>query len=313
MISFILLCLVSAVFSSISTHNEHLEAYSHSSERSEALDHNKHRNDNFTSQTDLNDSYYRYQLKDGFHKKNSERRIFDWINNIIASNASEKTFSRSKKSKNGDAADVMTNYRQIERNLTVTLTKLSHVLTQILNIIKYTRHDKFKSLNNALKSSIYDKNRYKRDVNETGKEEKEILNNTKEENVEKDKDGMDNNETEKDGRRTMQGNPFVSNEVKERLLHYINEGFDEIKNKIKSLQQIKNMFSNNVNYKIGYIIANLDSLDANMKKLSDHLNVNKRLLNDTKILSLYDTVKASTTAVNNLMDVLKKYLNTDIN
>ncbi|XP_046976234.1 asparagine-rich protein-like [Vanessa cardui] len=304
----ILLCLANAVFSSIPPSNERLESYIHSIKRSIDLKENK--KENLSSLKDLNDSY-QDQIQDGFRKRDKERRIFDWINNIITTNDSDKTLDRAKELKNEDTADVTTNFRDIERNLTVTLTKLSHVLTQILNIVKYTRQGHFKSLNHVIKSSIYNKNRYKRELNETVENDNDNLNKTND--VEKGKDVEENKELEKDGRRTMQGNPFVSNEVKERLLHYINEGFDEIKNRIESLRQLKNMFSNNVNYKIGYIVANLDSLDANMRKLNEHLNVNQRILNDTKILSLYDTVKSSTTAVRNLMDVLKKYLDSNVN
>ncbi|OWR52041.1 hypothetical protein KGM_208102 [Danaus plexippus plexippus] len=190
--------------------------------------------------------------------------------------------------------------KRLESNLTEVLTNLSSVLNQILNIVKYT-FVLLKARNNDYIPNNEDRNRQRikrssETVNDTVTEKVTLENTTEATNT--------------SGRRTMMGvgAPVTNDEVRNKLFTYIEEGFNEIKYKVSSLQPIKTAFSNDVAYKIGYIVANIDTLDANMKNLKKDMDSDRYGWSDNRILTLYDTIKMSNSAVSNLMDVLKDFL-----
>ncbi|CAG9577444.1 unnamed protein product [Danaus chrysippus] len=190
-------------------------------------------------------------------------------------------------------------FKRMESNLTEVLTNLSSVLNQILNIVKYTKQEEFRAFNDYIPNNG-DRNRQRikrntQDLNNTVTEKVTVENTTEITNT--------------SGRRTMMGSPGPTNdEVRNKLFTYIDEGFNEIIYKVNSLQPIKTAFNNDVAYKIGYIVANIDTLDANMKNLKRDMESDKYGWSDNKILNLYDTIKLSSSAVSNLMDVLKNFL-----
>ncbi|KAJ8706647.1 hypothetical protein PYW07_012725 [Mythimna separata] len=116
------------------------------------------------------------------------------------------------------------------------------------------------------------------------------------------------------GRRMM---PMVASEpqyvtttsrVKDKLLSYLEDTFNEVERKIKPLTNIKIALSNDDHYRIGYIIATIDTLEVNLKKLKNDMNINQNKWDDEKILDLFDRIKASNTVVTSLIESLKKYL-----
>ncbi|KAH9627729.1 hypothetical protein HF086_017272 [Spodoptera exigua] len=96
--------------------------------------------------------------------------------------------------------------------------------------------------------------------------------------------------------------------IKGKLLSYLEETFDEIDRKIKPLTNIKIALSNNNEYRIGYIIATIDTMQVNLKKWKENTRVNQHKWNDEKILDVFDRIKATNKVTTNLIETLKRHL-----
>lgn len=96
--------------------------------------------------------------------------------------------------------------------------------------------------------------------------------------------------------------------VKDKLLSYLEDTFDEVERKIKPLTNIKIALSNDDHYRIGYIIATIDTLEVNLKKLKSDMNLHQHNWDEQKILDLFDRIKATNTVTTSLIESLKKYL-----
>ncbi|KAF9421730.1 hypothetical protein HW555_002411 [Spodoptera exigua] len=96
--------------------------------------------------------------------------------------------------------------------------------------------------------------------------------------------------------------------IKGKLLSYLEETFDEIDRKIKPLTNIKIALSNNNEYRIGYIIATIDTMQVNLKKWKENTRVNQHKWNDEKILDVFDRIKATNKVTSNLIETLKRHL-----
>lgn len=104
---------------------------------------------------------FKYHFEEDPSDLNSEsRRLFDWIKNILHKNNTNEPNTPIHE----EVLDEKTRFRLIEKNLTETLTKLSHVLTQILNIVKYSRYQYFDDIHEFLPTKIGKNKLPKRDV-----------------------------------------------------------------------------------------------------------------------------------------------------
>ncbi|KAJ8704844.1 hypothetical protein PYW08_012164 [Mythimna loreyi] len=115
------------------------------------------------------------------------------------------------------------------------------------------------------------------------------------------------------GRRMMQfPSPpkyvTTTSRVKDKLLSYLEDTFNEVERKIKPLTNIKIALSNDDHYRIGYIIATIDTLEVNLKKLKNDMNLHQNVWDDEKILDLFDRIKATNTVTTSLIETLKQYL-----
>ncbi|CAH2207409.1 jg26350, partial [Pararge aegeria aegeria] len=118
---------------------------------------------------DKHEKPFQEYIKDDSSALSSEsRRLFDWIKNVLNRNATIATKNHKLPSYE-EALNERIRFRKIETNLTETLTKLSDVLTQILNIVKYTRYHHFDDIRELLHAKHEAKNviteRFKRDLN----------------------------------------------------------------------------------------------------------------------------------------------------
>ena len=128
-------------------------------------------------------------------------------------------------------------------------------------------------------------------------------------------DIIKNNDTTVTGRRMMPMHMgpvpeyvTTTSRVKDKLLSYLEDTFNEVERKIKPLTNIKIALSNDDHYRIGYIIATIDTLEVNLKKLKNDMNLHQHDWDDEKILDLFDRIKATNTVTTTLIESLKKYL-----
>lgn len=117
-----------------------------------------------------------------------------------------------------------------------------------------------------------------------------------------------NNDTESNGRRMMPDYIITTSRVKDKLLSYLEDTFNEVERKIKPLTNIKIALSNDDHYRIGYIIATIDTLEVNLKKVKNDMNLHQNVWDDEKILDLFDKIKATNNVATKLIESLKKYL-----
>lgn len=101
-------------------------------------------------------------------------------------------------------------------------------------------------------------------------------------------------------------------EIRQKLLDFIHETLIELDDKMVALKPIKRYYQNDVNYKIGYVVANIDNMNVNMKNLKNDLNLNRRSWEDKKISHVFDSVKASNKAMQKLLDALNVYTGTSL-
>lgn len=101
-------------------------------------------------------------------------------------------------------------------------------------------------------------------------------------------------------------------EIRQKLLDFIHETLIELDDKMVALNPIKQYYQNDVNYKIGYVVANIDNMNVNMKNLKNDLNLNRRSWEDKKISHVFDSVKASNKAMQKLLDALNVYTGTSL-
>ncbi|XP_069364527.1 uncharacterized protein [Maniola hyperantus] len=244
---------------------------------------------------------------------NESRRLFDWIKKVLNKNDTKGTTQKTRTYE--ELMNEKIRFRQMEKNLTETLTKLSHVLNQILNIVKYSRYTHFDDIHEFLPTKLRNSqvnrryNRFKRNVDKVNV----VFMKTGKENTSNKTITANETDIAKNGRRAMSPIQVTNNEVKNRLFQYIDEAFAEIIKKIDSLKSTKQMFSKDVSYQVGYIISNIDTLEVNMLKMKRDMDKNKYIWDDKKILNLYDTVKLSNQAIADLLDILKNYIEKSLN
>lgn len=94
------------------------------------------------------------------------------------------------------------------------------------------------------------------------------------------------------------------NLIKAKLLNYLEETFHDIDEKLESLQRIKQLYFNNVAYKVGYVVANLDNLAINMRNIKEDVRRNEELWGEEEILNVYDRLKTTQNVINNLLNTL---------
>lgn len=104
-----------------------------------------------------------------------------------------------------------------------------------------------------------------------------------------------------------------TSKIKDKLLSYLEDTFNEVERKIQPLTNIKIALSNDDHYKIGYIVATIDTLEVNLKKMRNDMNLHQSDPNwdDEKILDLFDRIKSTNSVVTSLIELLKKYLPTN--
>ncbi|XP_050556518.1 uncharacterized protein LOC118280896 [Spodoptera frugiperda] len=100
----------------------------------------------------------------------------------------------------------------------------------------------------------------------------------------------------------------VQSRIKGKLISYLEDTFNDIEKKISPLSQIKATLSSNSEYRIGYIIANIDTLDVNLKKWKNNMLVNQHTWDDETILNLFDKIKATNAVTTSLIESLKRQL-----
>lgn len=111
------------------------------------------------------------------------------------------------------------------------------------------------------------------------------------------------------GRRSYKPSTVdIKSSVKNKLLSYLDATYNDIVNKIAPLQMLKQEFSDNDAYKIGYLIANVDTLAVNINKLKQDIDANKDFWDDKKILELFHKLMESHKIVTNLIDSLNGYV-----
>nr|XP_021195898.2 uncharacterized protein LOC110380280 [Helicoverpa armigera] len=205
--------------------------------------------------------------------------------------------------------------------------QLDSVLTTVTEVLDQIRAD-FLELNENgfLEIEIPDKHgRLRRDVSNETIETTSVENNVNDSNVTTtetpvtvtetvtttktllpDEVKETNSTTNESGRRMLSLSD--STKMKAKLLSYLEDTFAEVEMKIKPLTSIKIKLSNDNIYKIGYIIATIDTLEVNLKKMRTDMGLNQDLWSDEKIIELFDRIKAASTAATRLIDTLRKYL-----
>ncbi|CAH2064907.1 unnamed protein product, partial [Iphiclides podalirius] len=105
------------------------------------------------------------------------------------------------------------------------------------------------------------------------------------------------------GRRS--GHDAQSSVVRDKLLSYLDEGFDEVRRKVDSLAAAKRRFSSVAPYRIGYIVANVDTLAVSVRNLRELARSSRLVWGERKILEVYDRLRISNTLLANLLDTLR--------
>ncbi|XP_047040069.1 uncharacterized protein LOC124644623 [Helicoverpa zea] len=205
--------------------------------------------------------------------------------------------------------------------------QLDSVLTTVTEVLDQIRND-FLELNENgfLEIEIPEKHgRHRRDVSNETTETTSVENNVNDSNVTTTetpvtvtetvtttttllpKEVKETNSTKNENGRRMLS-LSASTKMKAKLLSYLEDTFAEVEMKIKPLTSIKIKLSNDNIYRIGYIIATIDTLEVNLKKMRTDMGLNQDLWSDEKIIELFDRIKAASTAATRLIDTLRKYL-----
>ncbi|XP_022833992.1 uncharacterized protein LOC111361813 [Spodoptera litura] len=100
----------------------------------------------------------------------------------------------------------------------------------------------------------------------------------------------------------------VQSRIKDKLISYLEETFNDIERKISPLTHIKAALSNNNEYRIGYIIANIDTLAINLNKWKNNMVANQDSWSEETILDLFDKIKATNGVTTSLIESLKRQL-----
>ncbi|XP_063391980.1 uncharacterized protein LOC134677441 [Cydia fagiglandana] len=117
------------------------------------------------------------------------------------------------------------------------------------------------------------------------------------------------NTTETSGRRSFNSDMEIAKVVRTRLLSYVHEHISDTMNKIDSLKNVKNTYGTNNIFNIGYIMANVDLIEKNLKKLKEGINDNNTAWAEAHILDVFDKVKYTNTVMTSLMSALKSIFN----
>ncbi|XP_061727382.1 uncharacterized protein PF3D7_1120600-like [Cydia pomonella] len=117
------------------------------------------------------------------------------------------------------------------------------------------------------------------------------------------------NSTEASGRRSFNSDMEIAKVVRTRLLSYVHEHISDTMNKIDSLKNVKNSYGTNNIFNIGYIMANVDLIEKNLKKLREGINENNKEWAEAHILDVFDKVKYTNNVMTSLMTALKSIFN----
>ncbi|XP_048003038.1 uncharacterized protein LOC125239470 [Leguminivora glycinivorella] len=117
------------------------------------------------------------------------------------------------------------------------------------------------------------------------------------------------NTTEVSGRRSFSSDMEIAKVVRTRLLSYVHEHISDTMNKIDSLKSVKNAYATNNIFNIGYIMANIDLIEKNLKKLREGINESNKDWAEAHILDVFDKVKYTNNVMTSLMSALKSIFN----
>ncbi|CAG4952720.1 unnamed protein product [Parnassius apollo] len=196
-------------------------------------------------------------------------------------------------------------YNWAHKNLLRALSILAKKINYVAEVIKATL-----KRNPTIKNVLG--HRYKRNADITTEETPSIVNETNDNEIVNDCDSTGSKSdlkcnAEISGRRSM-GGVMDTSFIKDKLLFYVQESIREIQMKVNSLVRVKAAFSNVVPFRMGYIVANIDTLAVNMKNLRQNMEANKNIWDERQILNVYDRLKISNAIVSNLLAVLRAYI-----
>ncbi|CAH0404059.1 unnamed protein product [Chilo suppressalis] len=102
-----------------------------------------------------------------------------------------------------------------------------------------------------------------------------------------------------------------AHELKDNLIRFVAETFKEIKLKIAPLKPVKDTYSADDSYIIGYIVACIDTLEVTLTKLMAEMESKKHKVNENQLMELFKRLNTSRTVIGKLMDSLQKCGNQD--
>lgn len=119
-------------------------------------------------------------------------------------------------------------------------------------------------------------------------------------------------DTESGRRSPSSAETTPSVQIKEKLLTYLGDMFDDLARKIQPLTRVKIALSPDNSYRIGYIVANIDTLEIKLKRLRRDMSINKNYWDEAKTMELFDQLRVTNSVVAALMDTLASYLEVPI-
>lgn len=94
---------------------------------------------------------------------------------------------------------------------------------------------------------------------------------------------------------------------KEDLLFFIENTYNDIKNLIGQMADVKDKYSDLIVYKIGYIIANLDIIDSALSKLKNRIFLHRNSWDMKRLQTLFRKLSMSKKLVTSVMGFLTNY------
>lgn len=265
---------------------------------------------------DKDDKLGEMDIVDATRRSNSNyyRRFLEYFKNAFKGRSNTFAPEITEKNPTVTAPQVQDPIAEILTNLSGTLTKLNEYLEKeskdnLFMVLKLPRTVNVNSL------------RVKRDLFEntirnqttvinttiTPTENETLLNKTDVKNSSKKATPADVqcnfNETRRDIIFASESNDTL--EVKQKLLTYIEENFQELKEQIKKLQEMKQIYEGDSGFRVGYIIANVDVLQDNIKKLKEVTDENNNLWTERQLIEVFDKLKASNKVMVGLMQNVK--------
>ncbi|CAK1554261.1 unnamed protein product [Leptosia nina] len=101
---------------------------------------------------------------------------------------------------------------------------------------------------------------------------------------------------------------FNSNELKRKLISSINDTVNVIQFKLKSVTNVREIFSDRVLFNIGYISGALTTVRGLVNELQAAVSKNVVVLDEKFILDLYDTITKVNSATARMLDKLNRFV-----